>query len=185
MDFLSWEWETTAMGILGIVGLALTVRLLRKGLGSYAQSRVAMDKRIDKTNAEIRESNLTMSLRERFDLLEAVLGELLALAGNPPGCSVERRSRDLLLRTPAAAWRIVLSAKTKPLRSMKRTLHGEEQWEVREMREGEERGAQSARAFHDLTSLTRHLDALIRSEGRPPEDSQDIDPQKFRRHIIR
>lgn len=187
MDFSLWD--TAILGGLGIVLFIVLRRLLRRGLSTQAQSRAAMEKRIRKTSAEIHESNLFMSAEERLDLMEAALREILALEGNPQGCSLERRAGGILLRAPWGARRIVHRIHTASPRGMRRPSRGEERWEVWEESgagaRDEPRRKAAPRVFPDLAAMMRHMDALVRFGGRLSEEGEEAGTPELRRHLTR
>lgn len=177
MEILSVE--TAALGALAIFGFVVVGRLFRKGLGTYSQRQDAMRERIRKTSAAIREDTQSMPAREHIALMEAALRELVHLAGNPPGCRVERRSREeLCLHTPSGAWNVRFVLRVANLRGPRRTLHGGGQWEVKAA------DGTDIHAFMDLAQLMRHLDTLVRPDVARVE-GVEAEPPEFRRRFSR
>ena len=177
MEILSVE--TAVLGALAIFGFVVVARLFRRGMGTYAQRQSSMRERIRKTSADIRENTQSMPVPEHMALMDAVLRELLFLAGNPEGCRVERRSREALcLHTPGGVWSVRFVLRVANLRSSRRTLHGGGQWEVIP-----EDGA-DIHAFRDLAQLMRYLDTLVRPDVAHVE-GVEAEPPEFRRRFSR
>lgn len=153
-DMFSWEIAAlAAMVVLGAAALILIRRIWRGGLGSFEQSTYKMQKRINDTDAEIRERNLAISVNEQLYILEAALRELLELEESPAGCAVQRMGKALRLTTPAGDVDISYAVRQATLRSAGRVMRGAARWEVRH---GEE-----SHGFSELAQLMCHVRGIV------------------------
>lgn len=144
-------------GVLGLAGLVVVVRVMRRGLHTYTARRKAMYARIRETQAALQKYNQAEPSSTQTPLLEAAVREIIALAGLESVWSVRREAGGLVLSSASTVWRVRHVSKQATLRSQKRVLHGTGHWEV-----AEHDNPHAPQTFTTLESLVHHLNTLLR-----------------------
>lgn len=155
---MEWfSWSTLVPGVLGIAGLVVVARVMRKGLSTYTARRTAMDKRIRGTQSSIQDENQAEMPSAQAALLKAAVCEIVSLAGLESVWEVCREGDALVLRSSTECWHMRYVPKQVALRTQKRVLHGAGHWEV-----SQKNSDMPPQTLSNLDALMRHMDSLLR-----------------------
>ena len=125
------RWEYVLVGIVGIAGAAVAVRMMRKGLSTLDDARTSLHQRIRQTTADIVEKNKSTPVAEQLTLCAAAIRELVELDGDTAtrsGMSVTCEGGCVRVRTPGHCLHVRYAVRTAQLKGVERELHGEGQW---------------------------------------------------------
>lgn len=133
---MTWEWA--AAGIVFLLVVVFSVRLMKRGLFTLEDERALCEERIRLMEEELRQDQKNMASREHLRIALAGLRDLLRLAGYPRGFWIEvtargqgeARGEALLLHTPGGDWRISLSMRERQLRAVRKVAHGQGRWHL-------------------------------------------------------
>lgn len=147
------EW--IILGALALIGLAMSARIMRKGLPTLDDNRKSYMEKIHETERRLAEDRKNISSAEHLDVMGAALRDLLRLDGDPHGFSVRKMGNAWELATPKGAWRVELLMHEKSLRTSGRVLHGRSRWLLS--------GFDIVETHPDPASLMRSLNARMHS----------------------
>lgn len=125
------RWEYVLVGIVGIAGAAVAVRMMRKGLSTLDDARTSLHQRIRQTTADIVEKNKSTPVAEQLALCAAAIRELVELDGDAAtrgGTSVACEGGCVRVRAPGHCLHIRYAVRAAQLKGVERELHGEGQW---------------------------------------------------------
>ena len=133
---MTWEWA--AAGIVFLLVVVFSVRLMKRGLFTLEDERALCEERIRLMEEELRQDQKNMASSEHLHIALAGLRDLLRLAGYPRGFWLEVAARGqgeamgeaLLLHTPAGDWRVSLSMRERQLRGVRKVAHGRGRWHL-------------------------------------------------------
>lgn len=163
--------ETLILGVLLVVCLMVAVRIFRKGLGTFDQHFQEFRRTLDKTEKQVRDGNLSISLHEQMAVIRAAIAEELELAGNPDGYYMDASPRLVRLHSPRGSFEILFHCKTTRLHSQNRVLRGGGLWVLRGP-DGKELRTQS------LGQAMQHMRRVI--QGLPLAEEEG---EEFRRRF--
>lgn len=157
------EW--IVLGALALIGLAMSARIMRRGLPTLDDNRKSYMEKIHATERRLAEDRKNISSAEHLDVMGAALRDLLRLDGNPEGFSVRKSGDAWELETPEGAWRVELLMREKSLRTSGRVLHGRSRWVLS--------GFDIMETHPDPASLMRSLNAHLHA---PPDAGKTLPP---------
>ena len=98
--------QTFLIGGVALVALFVVLRIFRKRIKNYGESRKAFQERLRKTGAQTRERTLSAGVTEQMLPVAAAIRELLDFAGNPSGFALLEEGRTVRLQSPAGEIRV-------------------------------------------------------------------------------
>lgn len=150
-------------GVVVLVGLIISVKMLRRGLTSLDDDRARHYGRIHDAERQIQDDVKNMSRAEHLRVAEAGVADLLRLAGNPPGFTLNAKGPLVVLRTPKGPWRMAFGMRERVLKSSGKVVLGGARWHLS--------GFGLHEHFDDLAdlmcSLNRHLRGEVDVEPEP------------------
>lgn len=167
MSILEWA----IIGLLGLVMLVLSARVMRRGVRTLDENRKEWQEHIQQTEREIEKDRKNISSSDQLQLLKAAMLDLLRLNGCTTDCKVEENDGVLLLISPAGEWRVELIMKESSLRSSKRVLHGQARWRLEALGHEE--------LHMDPASLMRSLNEHLKNAQIP--ETRELDSHIRRR----
>lgn len=166
MDILDWAM----LGGVLIIALIFCAKIMRRGRQSLDQDREACFARIREGEQQLCEERKQIAATEHLALMQAALADWLRLAGDPPGHSLSREGRTLLLDTPQGQWRVELVMRERTLKSTGQILHGRSRWLLHGFGQEEQHS--------DSASLMRSLNGHLRGE-----EDKSIEPDHLARRV--
>lgn len=162
--------ETLILGVLLIVSMMVIARIFRKGLGSFEQHFQDFRRNLQRTEKQVRDGNLSISLNEQMAVIRAALAEELDIAGQPAGYSMDAGTNPRLVRlhTPQGCFEISFNRKTARLHSQNRVLHGGGLWVLR--------GPDGENEIHteSLAGAMQHMHTVVRGGLLVAEEGEEF-----------
>lgn len=156
-----------------LVGLIISFRIMRNGIGSLEKSSARMQERIAGEERKIADEMRHMSGEEHMTVTRAAVADLLRLTPGREHCVVEQDGRRLVLHLPEGEVSVMLAMQEMTLRCSRKALAGQCVWQVR--------GGGWDADFRDIASAMRHLDGILRGaateERELPQFSRRFAPQ--------
>lgn len=156
-----------------LVGLMISFRIMRRGIGSLEQSSERMRERIAGEERRIADDKRHMSSEEHMAVTRAAVADLVRLTPGREGCAVEENGHRIVLHLPEGEVSMTLAVQEMTLRSSRKSLAGHSVWQVR--------GCGQDADFRDIASAMRHLDGILRGasaeERELPQFSRRFAPQ--------
>lgn len=156
-----------------LVGLMISFRIMRRGIGSLEQSTERMRERIAGEERRIADDKRHMSSEEHMAVTRAAVADLLRLTPGRENCVMEEDGRRLVLHLPEGEVSVMLAVQEMTLRCAQKALAGQSVWQVR--------GCGQDADFRDIASAMRHLDGILRGataeERELPQFSRRFAPQ--------
>ncbi len=141
------------MAVLGIIGFVAVGRIMRQGRHSFSARHEAMDNRIKETTQDMRERNNSMQSSEQLHIIASALKDVLEIKGHNAHEIITEYPDRVELNLPQGLVSVHYMQKTKTLRSIQKTMHGQGLWEVRQ--------GDMVQTFNGLIQLERHLQSLL------------------------
>lgn len=158
--------ETLILGVLLVVCLMVAVRIFRKGLGTFDQHFKEFRRTLNKTEKQVRDGNLSISLHEQMAVIRAAIAEELDFAGNPDGYYMDVSPQLVRLHSPSGSFEILFHCKTKRLQSQNRVLRGGGQWVLR--------GPTNEIRTQSLGQAMQHMRRIIRGQPLVEEEGEEF-----------
>ena len=156
-----------------LVGLIISFRIMRNGIGSLEKSTARMQERIAGEERKLADEMRHMTSEEHMAVTRAAVADLLRLTPGREHCAVEQEGNRIVLHLPEGEVSMMLAVQEMTLRSSHKALAGQSVWQVR----GGDRDAD----FRDIASAMRHLDGILRGtttkKRKLPQFSRRFAPQ--------
>ena len=146
----------TGAFVLGAIFVIL--RIIRKRVKNYGESKNAFEERLRKTSAQTRERTLSAGVAEQMLPVAAAARELLDFAGNPPGFALLEVGRIVRLQSPAGEIRIDFGLSRKRTLLTRKTGQPQGRWRI--SGPGEEE-----KEYAELADAAAHLKRVISGEA--------------------
>lgn len=124
MGILEWA----LLGALMLLALAISARVMRKGVSTLDDNRKQWLENMAATDRQLDEDRRNMSAREHLVIIRAAVEDLLRLDGFPQGWEVRQEGRKIQLQNPSGLWTIELSMREKGVGNAGKVLHGRPRW---------------------------------------------------------
>ena len=145
-------------GAVVLVALFVVLRIIRKRVKNYGESKKAFEERLRKTSAQTRERTLSAGVAEQMLPLAAAVRELLDFAGHPPGFALLEEGRTVLLQSPAGEIRIDFGLSRMRTALTHKTAQALGRWRI--SGPGEEQ-----KEYAELADAVAHLKRVISGEA--------------------
>lgn len=122
MGLLEW----VGIGVIMLVAGVLSVRIMRRGLPTYAEDREKYLQHMDQMRREVEEDRKHISAREQMYLMHSALDDFVRL--ERLDAQVVERGNVLCLKAGDVIWQIDLLMRERMLASSKRVIHGQSRW---------------------------------------------------------
>ncbi len=140
-------------GVICITAFLAVVRIMRQGRKNFTTRHSDMDNRIRETQQAIRERNNAMQSTEQLHIIAATIKDALEQKGHNAHEIVVEFDDRIELKLAQGLISVHYLRKTLALRSVRKTVHGQGLWEVRQ--------GNMVQTFDGLIQLERYLRALL------------------------